>query len=140
MVVAHYVRYVATVNICIPLTSLTSAGFNRQNPQTGIPLHSDGNNMWLTCQMGVKVPKGEKAWIRVGHETRHWKEGSCLLYDTTFEHETFNESQDEERVVLHIDFFNTVAMTKIEIEIMQYIYAMREEYLKAEGQIKAGVL
>ena len=28
------------------------AGFNRQQPQTGIPLHSDGNNMWLTCQMG----------------------------------------------------------------------------------------
>ena len=27
------------------------AGFNRQQPRTGIPLHSDGNNMWLTCQM-----------------------------------------------------------------------------------------
>lgn len=34
------------------------AGFNRQKPQTGIPLHTDGNNMWLTCQMGVKVPEG----------------------------------------------------------------------------------
>ena len=34
------------------------AGFNRQKPQTGIPKHTDGNNMWLTCQMGVKVPEG----------------------------------------------------------------------------------
>ena len=34
------------------------AGFNRQKPQTGIPMHTDGNNMWLTCQMGVKVPDG----------------------------------------------------------------------------------
>lgn len=34
------------------------AGFNRQQPQSGIPLHSDGNNMWLTCQMGLYVPKG----------------------------------------------------------------------------------
>jgi hypothetical protein len=35
------------------------AGFNRQQPETGIPLHSDGNNMWLTCQMGVHVPEGK---------------------------------------------------------------------------------
>jgi hypothetical protein len=35
------------------------AGFNRQQPQSGIPLHTDGNNMWLTCQMGVHVPEGE---------------------------------------------------------------------------------
>lgn len=35
------------------------AGFNRQKPQTGIPLHTDGNNMWLTCQMGIHVPEGE---------------------------------------------------------------------------------
>jgi hypothetical protein len=42
------------------------AGFNRQAPNSGIPLHSDGNNMWLTCQMGIKIPEGQKAWIRVG--------------------------------------------------------------------------
>ena len=38
------------------------AGFNRQQPQTGIPLHTDGNNMWLTCQMGIKVPDGKNGW------------------------------------------------------------------------------
>jgi hypothetical protein len=36
------------------------AGFNRQQPQSGIPLHTDGNNMWLTCQMGVHVPEGKQ--------------------------------------------------------------------------------
>jgi hypothetical protein len=34
------------------------AGFNRQQPQSGIPLHTDGNNMWLTSQMGIHVPEG----------------------------------------------------------------------------------
>ena len=34
------------------------AGFNRQQPNSGIPLHTDGNNMWLTCQMGIYVPEG----------------------------------------------------------------------------------
>ena len=33
-------------------------GFNRQKPNSGIPKHTDGNNMWLTCQLGVQVPEG----------------------------------------------------------------------------------
>ena len=114
------------------------AGFTRQQPRTGIPLHSDGNNMWLTCQMGIKVPKNNAAYIRVGPETQRWARGECLLYDTTYEHETFNESEDEERVVLHIDFFNTLRMTPLEIAIMQYIYTLREEFMKAEGVSKVG--
>jgi len=114
------------------------AGFNRQKPGSGIPLHTDGNNMWLTCQMGIQVPEGEKAYIRVGPETRHWKKGECLLYDTTYEHETMNAHPTQERVVLHVDFFNTLAMTPVEIEIMQYIYSLREEFMKAEGVAKVG--
>jgi aspartyl/asparaginyl beta-hydroxylase (cupin superfamily) len=123
------------------------AGFNRQQPQSGIPLHSDGNNMWLTCQMGIKVPPtianeaGEdvpSAYIRVGPETRFWEEGKCLLYDTTYEHETFNKHPTEERVVLHVDFFNTLKMTPLEIEVLQYIYDMREQFMKAEGVAKVG--
>jgi aspartyl/asparaginyl beta-hydroxylase (cupin superfamily) len=123
------------------------AGFNRQQPLSGIPLHSDGNNMWLTCQMGIHVPppvppgdRGDesRAWIRVGPERRHWEEGGCLLYDTTYEHETYNPSPTQERVVLHVDFFNTLAMTPTEIQVMQYIYSLREEFMKAEGVSKVG--
>ena len=62
----------------------------------------------------------------MGSETRHWQTGECLLYDTTYEHETMNEHPTEERVVLHVDFFNTIAMTPFEIEVMQYIYRLRE--------------
>ena len=88
--------------------------------------------------MGIHVPHGEKAWIRVGPETKRWKEGECILYDTTYEHETKNESQSEERVVLHIDFFNTLKMTPIEIEVCRYIYKLREEFMKADGVTKVG--
>jgi aspartyl/asparaginyl beta-hydroxylase (cupin superfamily) len=86
--------------------------------------------------MGIKVPPriakagGDdslvpSAHIRVGPETRHWEEGKCLLYDTTYEHETYNAHPTEERVVLHVDFFNTLKMTKLEIDVLQYIYDMR---------------
>jgi len=114
------------------------AGFNRQSASSGIPLHSDGNNMWLTLQMGIHVPDEGKAWIRVGPETKRWKAGECILYDTTYEHETKNESETQERVVLHIDFFNTLTMTPLEIEVMRYIYGLREEFMKAEGVSKVG--
>jgi aspartyl/asparaginyl beta-hydroxylase (cupin superfamily) len=114
------------------------AGFNRQRPQTGIPLHSDGNNMWLTCQMGIVVPDDDMAYIRVGPDTKRWTKGGCLLYDTTYEHETRNDHPTQERVVLHVDFFNTLAMTPTEIEVMQYIYSLREEFMKAEGVAKVG--
>jgi len=94
--------------------------------------------------MGIKVPPpiesgGEpSAHIRVGSETRHWEEGQCLLYDTTYEHETFNSHPTEERVVLHVDFFNTLKMTKLEIDVLQYIYDLREQFMKAEGVAKVG--
>lgn len=81
---------------------------------------------------------GNAAYIRVGPETRRWETGKCLLYDTTYEHETFNEHSDQERVVLHVDFFNTLVMTPVEIEVMQYIYSLREEFMKAEGVAKVG--
>jgi aspartyl/asparaginyl beta-hydroxylase (cupin superfamily) len=99
--------------------------------------------LWLGCRAYFCLPLfillvGETASIRVGPETRHWKEGECLLYDTTYEHVTKNEHPTQERVVLHVDFFNTLAMTPIEIEIMQYIYILREEFMKAEGVAKVG--
>ena len=46
-----------------------------------------------------------------------------------------NEHPNQERVVLHVDFFNTLALTPIEIEVMQYIYELREEFMKAEGTL-----
>ena len=133
----HLCPVTAQIMESVPLAGRI-AGFNRQKPQSGIPKHSDGNNMWLTCQMGIKVPDGQKAFIKVGPETHRWGRGECLLYDTTYEHETMNESEDQERVVLLIDFFNTLAMTPEEIEIMRYIYSLREEFMKAEGVAKVG--
>ena len=87
--------------------------------------------------MGIQIPKGDdKAYIRVGPETRYWSNGKCLLYDTTFVHETRNDSLEEERIVLHVDFFNTLSMSDLEIQVMQYIYEIREKFLKAEGSTK----
>jgi hypothetical protein len=49
-----------------------------------------------------------------------------------------NEHASQERVVLHVDFFNTLSMTPNEIEVMRYIYSLREEFMRAEGVAKVG--
>ena len=140
-------------------------GFNRQQPGSGIPRHTDGNNMWLTLQMGISLPKlaeGTDAaqivatdasrkvrpYIEVGTEARHWEVGKCMVYDTTYEHETFNPSPEEERVVLHVDFWNTVAtrvpearpaaaaagaLSDAELSAMLKVYSLREKFLESEG-------
>jgi beta-hydroxylase len=41
--------------------------------------------------------------LRVGNEVRNWVEGECLIFDDTFEHEAWNNS-NETRIVLLLDF------------------------------------
>jgi len=110
------------------------AGFNRQTGQSGIPLHTDGNNMWLTAQIGIDVPSegNGEAWIKVGDERHVYKNGEPVVYDTTFPHETFNDAQSD-RVVFHIDFWNFLQLTPTELSALEKIYEYRQKYLEAEG-------
>ncbi|BBD63887.1 putative hydroxylase [Nostoc commune NIES-4072] len=41
--------------------------------------------------------------IRVGHETKNWEEGKCLVFDDTLEHEVWNHGNIP-RIILLIDF------------------------------------
>ncbi|MCV7061814.1 aspartyl/asparaginyl beta-hydroxylase domain-containing protein [Mycolicibacterium vaccae] len=41
--------------------------------------------------------------IRVGSSTQHWRKGRSMVFDDTFEHEVWNDSE-ETRVVLFVDF------------------------------------
>jgi beta-hydroxylase len=47
--------------------------------------------------------QNEHCWLRVGDVVCHWQEGSVLMFDDTYEHEVFNDT-DETRVVLFLDF------------------------------------
>ena len=73
------------------------------DPGTHILPHCGPSNYRLRVQLGVSVPDGCR--IRVGGETREWREGKCLVLDDAFEHEVWNES-DEKRVVLIVDIWH----------------------------------
>jgi len=57
-----------------------------------------------------------------------------------FEHETFNPNEEEDRIVLHVDFWNFKELTPTELKAMQRVYSLREAYLQAEGAIEVGNL
>ena len=61
----------------------------------------------VNCRLVVHLPLiiPPDCGIRVGSETRGWEEGSCIVFDDTFEHEAWNRS-GHTRVVLIFDIWN----------------------------------
>jgi len=57
----------------------------------------------LRYHLGLIVPEDAEACrIRVGDDFRHWEEGRSMIFDDTFNHEVWNDT-DETRVVLFVD-------------------------------------
>ena len=100
--------------------------FARQTPKTAVAAHSDGRNFILTCHLGLKVPS--ECWIQVAGERSPWEEGKAMVIDTSFVHETANQS-DDDRFVLIIDFWHPELTTK-EQGALQLVYDIRYEFDK----------
>ncbi len=71
--------------------------FSRLTPGTHIRPHHGLINTRLICHLPLVVPDG--CAIRVGADTRAWREGELLIFDDSFEHEAWNRG-DRDRVVL----------------------------------------
>lgn len=66
------------------------------------------------------VPEPKKCGIRVAGETRQWEVGKALLFDDAFEHEVWNDG-DNERVVLLFDVWHP-DLTQDEITAVQAMF------------------
>jgi aspartyl/asparaginyl beta-hydroxylase len=98
-----------------PLSStLGDAFISRLEAQGRIPAHNGLCNISLVCHLALVVP--QTCGFRVGSETRAWQEGKCLVFDDTFEHEAWNES-DRDRYVLVLPLWQN-GVTPIEREFM----------------------
>ena len=68
--------------------------------------HCGSTNTRLTCHLPLLVPKGEVS-IRVGNETRPYREGEIMIFDDSYEHEVWQLSKKAGvRVVLLIRFWH----------------------------------
>lgn len=81
-----------------------TAFFSILSPHKHIPPHRGAYNGVLRLHLGLMVPEPkEQCRIRVADQYRHWEEGKALVFDDTFNHEVWNDTQGY-RVVLFVDF------------------------------------
>ena len=76
--------------------------FSLLRPGTRIRPHHGFTNARLIGHLPLLVP--ESCSLRVGNETRSWREGELVVFDDSIEHEAWNSS-NELRVVLLFDIW-----------------------------------
>jgi beta-hydroxylase len=85
------------------IPGMTTAMFSILSPRKHILDHRGPYKGVLRYHLGLVVPEDKEACrIRVGEDFRHWEEGKSMVFDDTFNHEVFNDT-DETRVVLFVD-------------------------------------
>ena len=92
-----------TAELMRQIPGMTTAMFSILSPRKHILDHRGPYKGVLRYHLGLIVPKdAEQCRIRVGDDIRHWQEGKSLMFDDTFNHEVWNDT-DETRVVLFVD-------------------------------------
>lgn len=79
-----------------------TALFSLLRPGAHIPPHHGYLNARLICHLPLIVP--DHCALRVGNETRSWRQGELMIFDDSIEHEAWNRS-GELRVVLLFDIW-----------------------------------
>lgn len=86
------------------IPGVSTAFFSILSPGKHIPAHRGAYNGILRLHLGLLVPEPrERCRIRVADEFHHWEEGRALLFDDSFNHEVWNDTEGY-RVVLFVDF------------------------------------
>jgi aspartyl/asparaginyl beta-hydroxylase (cupin superfamily) len=120
----------------IPEATTLSPGvvtISRLAPGTHLAPHCGASNALLRVHLGLVVPPGPS--LRVGEERLTWREGSCLVFDDSFEHEVRHEG-DAERVVLILDVLNPALGGQDAARLVQRRVAAEDEvvsFLRERG-------
>ncbi len=100
-------RVPATAALVERIPGLNSAFFSILAPGTHIPAHRGVTKGLITCHLGLIVPKGGvddgDVRMRVHDRIVRWAEGETLVFDDTYQHEVWNDT-DATRVVLLVQF------------------------------------
>jgi beta-hydroxylase len=96
-------RCPATVQVLETIPGLQNAWFSILAPCYHIPPHHGVTKGVIRCHLALIVPEQrERCVIRIADQLCQWEEGKCLLFDDTYEHEVWNNT-NQERVVLFLD-------------------------------------
>lgn len=104
--------------------------FSVLRPKTRIPPHTGVINGRLTVHLPLIVPQDCGA-LRAGEEARPWRSGECLVFDDSFVHEAWNQS-DQTRVVLIFDIWNP-HLTEVECTALATAIAALGDFHRLHG-------
>lgn len=96
------VRCPRTTTIVEQIPGLTTAMFSILEPRAHIKSHTGVTKAIVIGHLGLKIPKDQarcRMWL--DGQTLNWEEGKVIVFDDTYQHEVWNDT-DEERVVLLI--------------------------------------
>ena len=85
------------------IPGLNSAFFSILAPGTHIPEHRGVTKGLITCHLGLLVPRDGNVRMRVHDRIVRWAEGETLVFDDTYQHEVWNDTEGT-RVVLLVQF------------------------------------
>ncbi|MGD8428108.1 MAG: aspartyl/asparaginyl beta-hydroxylase domain-containing protein [Balneolaceae bacterium] len=92
-----------TTKLVESVPGMTTAFFSILEPGKHIPHHRGVYKGFLRYHLGLLVPEPkEKCRIRVDNIYSHWEEGKGIMFDDTYDHEVWNDT-DGIRVVLFMD-------------------------------------
>jgi ornithine lipid ester-linked acyl 2-hydroxylase len=85
------------------IPGLVTAFFSVLEAGKHIPAHRGAFRGIVRYHLGLIVPREiHMCRMRIGEQVHNWREGESILFDDTYEHEVWNDSEDV-RVVLFID-------------------------------------
>lgn len=100
---ANCARCPQTAALVESIPGMYTAFFSILAPGKHIPPHRGPYNGLLRAHLGLIVPEPrERCRIQIGEQIRHWECGKCLIFDDTFRHQVWNDT-DGTRVVLFLD-------------------------------------
>lgn len=92
-----------TTKIIEQIPGITTAFFSILSPHKHIPKHRGYYKGVIRCHLGLIIPQPFfKCKMRVGNELAFWQEGKTLIFDDSYQHEIWNDT-DGIRVVLLFD-------------------------------------
>ncbi|MGB2691738.1 MAG: aspartyl/asparaginyl beta-hydroxylase domain-containing protein [Thermodesulfobacteriota bacterium] len=97
-----------TTKLLKKIPGMKTAMFSILSPNKHIPAHKGPFNGVLRYHLGLIVPEPkEKCRIRIDKEIKHWDEGESIIFDDTYNHEVWNDTEGF-RAVLFVDFVRPV--------------------------------
>ena len=100
---ANCARCPETARLVAAVPGMRTAMFSILAPRKHIPEHNGPYKGLIRYHLGLQVPRdADNCRIRVGDSYAIWSEGKSLIFDDTYEHEVWNDT-DEIRAVLFLD-------------------------------------